>query len=92
MLPQFGMEEPAGMGVHVCRAGCCSSLPLEEKELQTSSAVIPMMDVLCQRPCILICSQPDLAQCFTSKSQQFTGKELTQGSRKAEALGTDKAG
>ena len=66
-----------------------SSLTPEEEKLQTSSAAIPMMDVLCQQPCILICSKPDLTQCFTSKSQEFTDKKLTQGNRKAEVVGTD---
>lgn len=77
------------MGVRACGAGCCSSLTPEEEKLQTSSAVMPMMDVLCQWPCILICSKPDPAQRFTSKSQQFTDKKLTQGSDKAEVVGTD---
>lgn len=77
------------MEVRACRAGCCSSLAPEEEKPQTSSAATPVMDVLCQWPRILICSKPDPARCFTSKSQQFTDKKFAQGSHKAEAVGTD---
>lgn len=61
---------------------------LEEEKMQTSSAVIFMMDFLCHWPSILICSKTDPAQCFTLESQQLTDKKLTRGSHKQEVDGT----
>lgn len=75
----FWERYPAGGTCEKLDAAVHSHL---EEKLQTSSAVIFMMDFLCQWPCVLICSITDPAQCFTLESQQLTDKKSTRGSHK----------